>query len=279
MGDQNGDANRGDGETPVHEVTVTAFDIDAVSVTNSDFRRFVAATGYVTEAETFGYSAVFHLAVAADEADVMGPAVGTPWWLGIRGADWQHPGGRHSSVENRADHPVTHVSWNDASAYATWANRALPSEAQWEGAARGGHSGRRFPWGDEREYPTATDHQMNVWQGEFPRHNTLDDGFLTTAPVRSFAPNDYGLWQMVGNVWEWCSDWWSADYYRLSPRNEPPGPHTGSTRVLRGGSYLCHESYCNRYRNAARSSNTPDSSTGNTGFRTVSLPRAVTLSV
>ena len=270
MGDQNGDARSGDGETPVHEVEIVSFEIDATAVTNADFARFVTATQYVTEAERFGFSAVFHRAVAADESDMTGSAPGTPWWLGVKGADWRHPGGRHSNLVGMEDHPVTHVSWNDASAYAAWAHRALPTEAQWEAAARGGRSGERFPWGNDRVSPDGG-HHMNVWQGDFPRDNTLDDGYLTTAPVRTYTPNRYGLWQMVGNVWEWCADWWSADYYSHSPRYEPHGPATGRVKVLRGGSYLCHESYCTRYRNAARSSNTPDSSMGNAGFRTVAV--------
>lgn len=270
MGDQNGDAHSGDGETPVHEVEIVSFEIDATAVTNADFARFVTATQYVTEAERFGFSAVFHQAVAAHESDMMGSAPGTPWWFGVKGADWRHPGGRHSNLVGMEDHPVTHVSWNDASAYAAWAHRALPTEAQWEAAARGGRSGERFPWGNDRESPDGG-HHMNVWQGDFPRDNTLDDGYLTTAPVRTYTPNSYGLWQMVGNVWEWCADWWSADYYSHSPRYEPHGPATGRVKVLRGGSYLCHESYCTRYRNAARSSNTPDSSMGNAGFRTVAV--------
>jgi sulfatase modifying factor 1 len=273
MGDSRGDENRGDGETPVHRVSLGSFSIDATSVTNDAFAVFADASGYKTEAETFGFSAVFHLALAAPREDVMGPAAGTPWWLGVQGADWRHPGGARSDIEALGDHPVVHVSWNDAVAYCTWAGRALPTEAQWEAASRGGLEGARFPWGDERG-GDGTEHRMNVWQGTFPTRNTADDGFLTTAPVRSYARNGYGLWQTVGNVWEWCADWWDARYYADSPGKEPAGPETGQVRVMRGGSYLCHESYCNRYRNAARSSNTPDSSMGNAGFRTVSAATA-----
>lgn len=273
MGDSRGDENHGDGETPVHEVSLESFSIDATSVTNSDFERFVAATGYRTEAEVWGFSAVFHLAIAAPEEDVMGAPPGTPWWRGVKGADWRHPGGRQSSIEG--DHPVVHVSWNDAVAYCAWADRSLPTEAQWEAASRGGLDGARFPWGDDPHgsptsaTPPAEPWRMNIWQGVFPTENTVQDGFLTTAPVRTFEPNSYGLWQTIGNVWEWCADWWSPGYYRASPREDPRGPTQGRTRVMRGGSYLCHDSYCNRYRNSARSSNTPDSSMGNAGFRTV----------
>lgn len=268
MGDQSGDANRFDGETPVHEVELAAFTIDATSVTNAAFAAFVDATGYRTEAETFGFSAVFHLAVAADRADVMGPASGSPWWFGVRGADWAHPGGRASSIDGIDDHPAVHISWNDAQAYCAWADRRLPTEAEWEYAARGGLSGAKYPWGDTE--PDAGDAwPTNIWQGTFPTENTLDDGYLTTAPARAFHRNGYGLWQPVGNVWEWCQDWFDPGYYARSPLTAPAGPDSGAARVLRGGSYLCHLSYCNRYRNAARSQNTPDSSMGNAGFRTV----------
>jgi len=265
MGNEEYDARPGDGEGPVHEVELDAFSIDTTSVTNAAFRRFVEETGYRTEAETFGFSAVFYLALQADRADVMGEASGTPWWLGVREADWAHPDGPRSSVADRDDHPVVHVSWNDAQAYCRWAGRRLPTEAEWECASRGGLRQLRYPWGDE--LPETWN--CNIWQGTFPQVNTGEDGWLTTAPVHTYEPNAYGLWQMVGNVWEWCSDWWNADYYGTSPQHTPRGPSFGEVRVLRGGSYLCHNSYCNRYRNAARSSNTPDSSMGNAGFRTV----------
>ncbi|GAA1115934.1 formylglycine-generating enzyme family protein [Kribbella jejuensis] len=270
MGNGLGDGNVGDGETPVHEVEVAGFRIDATSVTNADFARFVESTGYRTEAETFGYSAVFHLALAAESDEVMGPASGTPWWAGVRGADWRHPGGSRSDLDGLDDHPVVHVSWNDATAYCKWAGRRLPTEAEWEYAARGGLDGKRYPWGDELIGPDGQ-WRCNIWQGEFPRTNTEEDGYLTTAPVRTFEPNGYGLWQMVGNIWEWCGDWFGPRYYKFSPAANPTGPSLGAARVMRGGSYLCHDSYCNRYRNAARSSNTPESSMGNAGFRTVAL--------
>jgi formylglycine-generating enzyme len=273
MGDAHGDHNPGDGELPRHRVELSAYSIDATSVTVADFARFVEATDHRTEAEEFGFSAVFHLLLAADDEDVMGRFPGTPWWLGVRGADWRHPGGRNSSADGLEDHPVTHISWNDAQAYCDWAGRRLPTEAEWECASRGGLEGARYPWGDEL-LGSEGEWRCNIWQGEFPVENAIDDGHLVTAPVRTFAPNGLGLWQTVGNVWEWCADWWDPNEYR--PRAErqtrdPLGPATGSSRVLRGGSYLCHDSYCNRYRNAARTANTPDSSTGNTGFRTVTL--------
>nr|WP_241992373.1 formylglycine-generating enzyme family protein [Cryobacterium lactosi] len=280
MGDANGDENRGDGETPVHEVRLERFSIDATSVTNDDFAGFTDATGYRTEAEVWGFSAVFHLAVAAPMQDLLGTPPDTPWWRGVKGADWRHPGGRNSGIHDLGDHPVVHVSWNDAAAYCAWAGRSLPTEAQWEAASRGGLDGARFPWGDDPHAdltvaaPTTQTRpgepwMMNIWQGTFPIDNALEDGFLTTAPVRSFTPNAYGLWQTIGNVWEWCADWWHPGYYRASAFVDPRGPVQGQVRVMRGGSYLCHMSYCNRYRNSARSSNTPDSSMGNGGFRTV----------
>lgn len=286
MGDAHGDGAHGDGETPVHPVVLSAYSIDATSVTNADFARFVEDTGYRTEAETFGFSAVFHLALAADQEDVTGPAAGAPWWLGVRGADWRHPGGRRSDLDGVEDHPVVHVSWNDAQAYCRWAGRALPTEAQWEHASRGGLAGARYPWGDQvpADDDAAADDAAgeawpcNIWQGAFPVRNTARDGFLTTAPVRSYAPNGFGLWQTVGNVWEWCADWFNPRTYELALRHgevrDPAGPGYGISRVMRGGSYLCHDSYCNRYRNAARTSNTPDSSSGNVGFRTVAAAGA-----
>jgi sulfatase modifying factor 1 len=265
MGDRHGDDRYRDGETPVHEVTLDAFRIDAAPVTNRDFAAFVAGSGYVTEAERYGYSAVFHLAVAAEPEDVMGQAAGAPWWVGVQGADWAHPGGPRSGIGELDDHPVVHVTWHDATAYCAWAGRRLPTEAEWECAARGGLDGLRYPWGDQ----VGADWECNIWQGTFPVRNTAADGFVTTAPVRTYRPNAYGLWQPVGNVWEWCADWFDSGYYAVSPRVRPAGPDRGDQRVLRGGSYLCHESYCNRYRNSARSANTPDSSMGNAGFRTV----------
>jgi formylglycine-generating enzyme required for sulfatase activity len=173
-----------------------------------------------------------------------------------------------STLTGLAEHPVVQVSHTDALAYCAWAGRRLPTEAEWECAARGGLPGRRYPWGDAWH----EGRRCNIWQGRFPAVNTLDDGWLTTAPVRSYEPNGYGLWQSVGNVWEWCADWWAEGSYARSATRNPVGPAAGEQRVMRGGSYLCHDSYCNRYRNAARASNTPDSAAGNIGFRTVAPP-------
>lgn len=267
MGDHHDDGAASDGEAPVHTVRVGAFTVDATCVTNNDFAMFVAATGYVTDAERYGFSALFHLALGAPVSDVIGRFPHAPWWLGVRDADWAHPFGRDSDLSRLGDHPAVHISHADAQAYCHWAGRRLPTEAEWEVAARGGLHGERYPWGSDLE-PTRG-WPCNIWQGHFPTHNTGADGYFATAPVRTYAPNSYGLWQVVGNVWEWCADWFDPAYYRTSPRDDPAGPDTGNTRVLRGGSYLCHPSYCNRYRVAARFGNTPDSSMGNAGFRTV----------
>nr|WP_245644692.1 formylglycine-generating enzyme family protein [Nocardioides jensenii] len=253
MGDAFDEGYPADRETPVREVPVEAFSLGATTVTNAEFAAFVAATGHRTDAELFGVSAVFAPAHSGPVDAVLGPVPGTPWWLSVQGAHWRTPHGAWSDAELLADHPVVHVSWRDATAYAAWAGGRLPTEVEWEYAARGGLAGRRYPWGDD--VLTATgDWQCNVWQGEFPTRNTAEDGHLFTAPVRSFAPNGHGLWQMVGNVWEW-----SADVFDPA---DPEGP-----RTLRGGSYLCHPSYCHRYRVSARSSNTVTSTAANVGFR------------
>lgn len=265
MGDAFDEGYRTDGEVPVHRVTLDAFAIDATAVTNDAFAAFVDATGYVTDAERFGSSAVF-AALAGRVADARPVAV-TPWWLDVPGARWDRPFGPGSDLTDRGDHPVVHVSHADALAYCAWAGRALPTESQWEYAARGGLDGARFPWGDEE--PAADRPRCNIFPGDFPDR---PDGDVGTVPARAFAPNGFGLYQMVGNVWEWCADRFDARAYRAYrdavPRN-PTGPDRGRARVLRGGSYLCHDSYCRRYRVAARSHNTPETSTGNIGFRTV----------
>ena len=234
-------------------------------MTNAQFAEFVDATAYVTEAEDLGVSAVFHLAFRGDPADVINRVAEAPWWLAVHGANWRQPEGPGSDVDKRQGHPVVHVTWNDARAYAVWAGRRLPTEAEWEYAARGGLDGARFAWGNE--LTPQGEWLCNIWQGEFPSHNTTEDGFPTTAPVESFRPNGFGLYQMAGNVWEWCADWFDRGYYAVSPTRDPKGPGSGSARVMRGGSYLCHDSYCYRYRVAARSSNTPDSASANMDFR------------
>jgi formylglycine-generating enzyme len=264
MGTDEAQGYPGDGEGPVRPVRVSPFWIDDTAVPNAHFAEFVEASGYVTEAERFGWSFVFAGLLPADFPPTGGVAQ-APWWRQVHGADWRHPEGPHSSLAERMHHPVVHVSWNDALAFCRWAGKRLCTEAEWEYAARGGLVQKRFPWGEE--LTPDGEHRMNVWQGVFPSKNTLDDGYYGTAPVNAFAPNGYGLYSMTGNVWEWCADWFSTTHPSVRERRNPKGPPCGSQRVMRGGSYLCHPSYCYRYRVAARSANTPESSTGNLGFR------------
>ena len=249
MGNDGPDAVPEDGEGPARAVTLDAFRIGATTVTNAEFAAFVRATQYVTDAERFGSSFVFYLQLG-EAGRAAAPAVvsGLPWWVPVEFASWQRPEGPGSHVRDRAAHPVVHVSWNDAMAYCAWAGTRLPSEAEWERAARGGLEGRRFAWGDEL-LDAAGVPRCNVFRGQFP--NAPLPGWQP-APVdaRSGEPNGFGLYNVCGNVWEWCAD-------RLD----------GARRPLRGGSFLCHDSYCNRYRVAARSSNTVETSTGNIGFR------------
>jgi formylglycine-generating enzyme required for sulfatase activity len=264
MGDESVWAYPGDGESPVHDVALDAFAIDAYAVSNERFAAFVDATGFETDAERYGWSFVFGGLLPDDFPETRG-VVDAPWWRQVEGASWRRPEGPPSVVDDRADHPVVHVSWNDAVAYCAWSGTRLPTEAEWELAARGGTAGAAFPWGDDLE-PDG-EHRMNVFQGTFPGENTAADGYLGTAPVDAFAANGYGLHNVTGNVWEWCADWFDAGYYRASPRVNPDGPQRGDRRVQRGGSYLCHMSYCRRYRVSARFASEPDSSTGNVGFR------------
>jgi formylglycine-generating enzyme required for sulfatase activity len=267
MGNGRGDGYPDDGEGPVRDVEVGPFAITATAVTNAEFARFVDATGWVTDAERYGWSFVFGGLLPDDFPDTRGVQM-APWWRQVYDADWRRPEGPHSSIDDRLDHPAVQVSWNDAVAYGEWVGGArLPTEAEWEFAARGGLDQQPFPWGDDLE--PGGEHRMNVWQGEFPQSNTEADGWYGVAPVRSYPPNGYGLHETTGNVWEWVADWFHPETYRHDTADHPTGPPSGERRVMRGGSYLCHASYCRRYRVDSRSSSEPDSSAGNVGFRLV----------
>lgn len=253
-----------DGEGPERTVVLADFGLEATTITVERFAAFVAATGYVTEAERFGWTAVFfgdeeHLSAAT--------AIGSrlPWWHSIDGANWRQPEGPGSSVDHRLDHPVTQVSWADARAFADWVGGRLPTEAEWEHAARGGAERRRFPWG-EAEPDDQTIH-ANIWQGQFPRQNSLADGYERTAPARSFEPNPLGFYSMAGNVWEWTADPFKVRSLSRQARLRNAQALEHSEKVLKGGSFLCHISYCYRYRIAARMALSPDSAASNTGFR------------
>lgn len=256
MGDGGALAYPGDGELP-RTVTVEAFALSSTAVTNDEFARFVAATGFTTDAERYGWSFVFGGLLPDDFPDTRGVAA-APWWRQVYEADWRRPEGPHSDVADRGHHPVVHVSWNDAQAYAAWAGARLPTEAEWEYAARAG-STTTFPWGEELE--PGGRHLANVFQGTFPAGNTAADGYVGTCPVEAFEPNRFGLFNMIGNVWEWTADTFTTDVLG------PPPPIDDETKTMKGGSYLCHASYCRRYRPAARMSSSADSSAGNVGFR------------
>ena len=263
MGSDDPSAYPEDGEN-AREVEVDDFWIDSGVVSNVRFAEFVAATGYTTDAEQFGWSFVFGGLLPDDFPPTRGVAA-APWWRQVEGADWRHPEGPHSSIESRMDDPVLHLSFRDARAYCAWTGKRLPSEAEWEFAARGGLERKTFPWGDELE--PGGEHRMNVWQGTFPAENTRADGYLGACPVDAFPPNGYGLYNMTGNVWEWTEDWFDPRFRQRDRLRNPVGPPQGTHKVQKGGSYLCHASYCRRYRVAARQGNTLDASTGNVGFR------------
>lgn len=262
-----------DGEGPARDIRLDAFRIASTPVTNLEFREFVRSTRYITEAEMLGSSFVFYLQVPHDlRAGLRPVSPELPWWTSVEGACWQRPTGPGSSATDLLDHPVVHVSWHDAIAYCQWRGASLPSEAQWEYAARAGHDQRRFPWGDELTFQGRT--MCHVWQGEFPSHPNV--GWMPgTIPVRKFPANDWGLFDVVGQVWEWCADTFSAYYHLRTIDANPLMDGPGAKKSLRGGSFLCHDSYCNRYRLAARGSNSPHSTSSNTGFRIV-LPSAAT---
>ncbi|HEX8914549.1 MAG TPA: formylglycine-generating enzyme family protein, partial [Humisphaera sp.] len=298
MGDSAGDGMPW--ERPVHRVRLDGFFIDTHELTNAQFAKFVEATKYVTVAER---------PIDWEEMKKQVPP-GTPkppdellkpsslvfkmtdgpvplghhgdfaqWWVPVQGADWRHPEGPGSDLKGRENHPVVHVCYDDAEAYAKWAGKRLPTEAEWEYAARGGLDRKPFVWGDAP--PDDKKPQANMWQGKFPYQNTKADGFETTAPVGSFAPNGYGLYDMAGNVWEWTSDWYRPDAYVADSVKgtvvNPTGPETSydptepnaPKRVIRGGSFLCSDQYCSSYRPSARMRTSPDSGTNHQGFRCV----------
>ena len=255
-----------DGEGPVRRVGVKPFLMGATSVTNAEFAAFVAETGHVSEAERWGWSFVFWSDVPASAGLTEG-VVGSQWWRRVEGANWRdiHGPGTVDAAWH-ADHPVVHMSWNDAACYAAWVGGRLPSEAEWEHAARGGLGDVRFPWGDDEPDDTGY-FPCNIWQGRFPQANSVADGHAGTAPARCFEPNGFGLYNMVGNVWEWTDE-----LYRirsLKKRVQERLKAMKGYRLSKGGSFLCHRSYCYRYRIAARSGISPDSTAAHQGFRVV----------
>ncbi|MFO0851306.1 MAG: formylglycine-generating enzyme family protein [Gemmataceae bacterium] len=287
-------------ERPAHRVRVSGFYMDATDVTNAQFRAFVEATGYVTTAEKpvdadeilrqmppgtpppakedlVPGSLVF--APTPGPVPIQGAEVHRQWWKWTPGASWRHPEGPGSDLAGRDDHPVVHVSWHDAVAYANWAGKRLPTEAEWEYAARGGLDGKAYVWGDEGFSDDRP--QCNCWQGEFPWQNTARDGHPRTSPVTAFPPNGYGLYDMAGNVWQWCDDWYDRGVYaRRAGRGvaaDPAGPERSNDprqpftplRAQRGGSFLCHPSYCWRFRPSARHGCSPDTGMSHVGFRCV----------
>jgi sulfatase modifying factor 1 len=286
-------------EAPRHAVALDGFWMDTREVTNEQFQEFVEATGYVTlpekkpELRSLKEGSGLEDLAILEEMNQPGSICSLPissrdeiddrgaysWWQYVPGANWKHPEGPDSTIHDRLDHPVVHVSWLDVQEYCKWAGRALPTEAQWEYAARGGHDGRVYPWGNTRQ-PEGRWLQ-NIWQGEFPVEDTGEDGHTSTAPVGSFEPNDYGLYDMSGNVWEWCADYYRPDYYLNSEVRNPPGPadcwdpqepHI-IKRVQRGGSFMCSEQYCIGYRVASRMKGEEDTGAFHTGFRTILTPQ------
>ena len=274
MGSDRGEGYHEDGEGPARRVDVSAVELSWSPLTVAQFAAFVAATGYVTVAERAGWSYVFAGHVDEGAAVLPGLVAGAPWWRPVAGATWWAPGGIRPAVD-RLDHPVVHLAWADAVAVAGWYDARLPTEAEWEKAARGGLEQARYPWGEELT-PGGV-HQANIWQGSFPERDEAEDGYAGTSPVGQYPPNGHGLVDVAGNVWEWCADWFSPRWHvtaRPATRIDPVGPSSGRDRVVRGGSHLCHASYCHRYRVAARSHEEPGSTTSHLGVRLARRPEA-----
>lgn len=254
-----------DEESPCRTQAIEPYRMMQAAVSNDLFARFIAETSYKTDAEKFGWSFVFYQQLP-DDFKATQARIGTQWWRKVEGATWSKILGPDVTHDLAADHPVVHVSWNDAKAFAEWAGGRLPTEAEWEHAARGGLGDVAFPWGEQQ--PNDTDYQpCNIWQGRFPEQNDCTDGYAATAPVDSYKPNGYGLYNMCGNVWEWTSG--RLKINGRSSESKQYAKHFKGAKLLKGGSFLCHKSYCLRYRIAARTGNTPDSSTTHQGFRLV----------
>ena len=262
-----------DNEGPSINIHIESFYISSTTITNKEFYEFVDDTGYVTEAEKFGWSFVFHYFVSETDRKNSRITQELPWWFAVPGANWRNPLGPTSNIKDIFNHPVVQVSRNDAIAYCKWAGKRLPTEAEWEIAARGGTSNEKYPWGDE-EYLKNNQYQCNIWQGNFPYDNSKLDGYVGTAPAKSYNPNNYGLYNVIGNVWEWCSNPARIDLNYFSKKNSEEiwsenQEINDEEYAMRGGSFLCHESYCKRYRICARNGNTGMSAANNIGFRCV----------
>lgn len=270
MGSPEGIGFPDDFEGPQQEVSVDDFQISTTTITNSDFKEFVEATGYLTEAERLGDSFVFHSLLDEETKKDNQQTHRTPWWLAVKGASWKHPFGPKSDINFLMDHPVVHVSRNDALAYCKWADCRLPTEIEWEYAAQGGAGNRLYPWGEEIGKDGKW--EANIWQGDFPTDNSKEDGYLGTAPALCYEPNGYGLYQMIGNVWEWCHNPSRIPIDKLSEVSLDDHLYPSTQRyAIRGGSFLCHDSYCKRYRTSGRNGNDADSSASNMSFRCVKL--------
>ena len=293
MGGDNDEA-RSD-EYPKHSVEISSFWMDETEVTNAQFKKFIDETGYTTTAERKinwdeiksalppgtpkpNDSLLEPASLVFKEYETKNLNDYSNWWSLVRNANWRQPFGPDSNITGKENYPVVHVSWEDAQAYCEWAGKRLPTEAEFEYASRGGKLNNIYSWGNEKI--DVKEIKANSWNGSFPSKNTVLDKFYYSAPVKSFSPNGYGLYDMGGNVWEWCSDWYHSNYYSMLPKSgtlNPKGPDTSydpiepfsQKKVIRGGSFLCNDSYCSGYRNAARMKTTPDSSSLHTGFRTV----------